>query len=137
MCWVDGWERRCRKTWRLKYENSNSIRFIFGNTEKIARTIENTLKAKHDTKIKKAKNASMFDVHNNDLIIIGSPTRIFEPTKAIRKFVKKIDFKNKLAKFRRRVVYGKLKQEKVFNLSTRKILRNNKRYIRSVLPNGS
>lgn len=61
---------------------------IFGNTEKIARSIGTAL-ASEDVKILKVTTADPAQI-NADLLIVGSPTRGFKPTPAITTFLAKI-----------------------------------------------
>lgn len=98
---------------------------FFGNTEKVARTLENTLKSKHDVKVRKVGNERMVDVYDSDLIIIGSPTRVFEPTKAIKSFVKMIDF-NKNSSLKTLVFDTRMDIEKV-NVKILKFLEKKKK----------
>jgi flavodoxin len=68
---------------------------VFGNTEKIARGISNSFseKEKHVNIFKVAdyKKEYLSDVN---LLIVGSPTRAFNPTKAINNFLKGISSKD-------------------------------------------
>ncbi|MDA3811071.1 MAG: hypothetical protein PF518_12180 [Spirochaetaceae bacterium] len=57
--------------------------FFFGNTEKISRIITNHLSEKHEVKMFKAGEIETGDLKDVDLLIIGSPTRAFEPTGTI------------------------------------------------------
>lgn len=61
---------------------------IFGNTEKIARSIGTAL-ASEDVQILKVTTADPAQI-NADLLIVGSPTRGFKPTPAITTFLAKI-----------------------------------------------
>lgn len=62
---------------------------FFGNTEKISRIISDHLSENHKVKIFKAEEIETRDLKDVDLLIIGSPTRAFEPTKSIITFIKK------------------------------------------------
>lgn len=71
---------------------------FFGNTEKVAKKLAQTLRGKHDvttTKVTALQADDTRKVFDSELLIIGSPTRVFQPTKAIKAFIKRIDFENK------------------------------------------
>ncbi|MBN2519847.1 MAG: flavodoxin family protein [Bacteroidales bacterium] len=63
---------------------------VFGNTGKVAQKIYNSFPDKDDVKICQIKYFEINDLKNKDVIIIGSPTRGFRPTEAIKKFIKGI-----------------------------------------------
>ncbi len=65
----------------------------FGNTERIALAIKDSISEKNHVIIKKISNFADKDLAGIELIVIGSPTRAFRPTEVIRKFLKKIDIK--------------------------------------------
>lgn len=62
----------------------------FGNTQEIAETIYNEIKNGNTIKLIKASEVEKSDHLDKDLIIIGSPTRAFSPTKQITNFTKSI-----------------------------------------------
>lgn len=57
---------------------------VYGNTEKIVKTIEDVLKGKHKVGLKKVTDAKLNDFQKKDLIIIGSPTHTGRATKAMQ-----------------------------------------------------
>ncbi len=65
----------------------------FGNTEKIAKEIFNTIPEKKDTVIVKVDGVDKTDIESFDLLIVGSPTRAFKMTKKISDFLKSLDEK--------------------------------------------
>jgi flavodoxin len=63
---------------------------VFGNTEKIARSIAKGLGTVHEVSVIKIGSATPDMIPASDLLIIGSPTRAFNPTPEIKAFVSKI-----------------------------------------------
>lgn len=63
---------------------------FFGNTEKIAKAIGNSLSPKENVEILQVSDMKPEQLIGLDLIIVGSPTRAFKPTKAIMHFLNKI-----------------------------------------------
>ena len=63
----------------------------FGNTERIALAIKDSISEKNHVVIKKVIDFVQGDLDGVELIVIGSPTRAFRPTEAITGFLKKID----------------------------------------------
>jgi flavodoxin I len=61
---------------------------VYGNTEKIAESIGNTIAG--DVKISHASQASLSDLKPINLLIVGSPTHAFRATKPIQTFIKSI-----------------------------------------------
>ncbi len=59
----------------------------FGNTQKIAKAIGQSIKGAQVIKIKNVKQDDIIDI---DLLIVGSPTRAFRPTKTISDFIKNL-----------------------------------------------
>ncbi len=57
---------------------------VYGNTEKIVKTIEDVLKGKHKVELKQVTDAKLKDFQKKDLIIIGSPTHTGRATKAMQ-----------------------------------------------------
>jgi flavodoxin len=62
----------------------------FGNTEKIAQTINNTLTPSNVVKLIHAKDAQISDLNSINLLIIGSPTQAGRPMPNIKVFLHKI-----------------------------------------------
>lgn len=60
---------------------------VFGNTEKIAKAIGDSLAELTSTEVVKVSEAKLEQLHGTDLLIVGSPTRAFKPTKAIVDFL--------------------------------------------------
>ena len=63
---------------------------VFGNTEKIAQSIGNALGAFMSVEVLKAETVKSGHISGVDLIIAGSPTRIFKPTAAMIRFLKNL-----------------------------------------------
>ncbi len=63
----------------------------FGNTERIALAIRDTIPENKHVIVKKISDFNNNDIEGVEVIIIGSPTRAFRPTEAITNFLKKID----------------------------------------------
>jgi len=63
---------------------------IFGNTEKIALAISNSLGSKENVETFRVSAIKSEQLVELSLLIVGSPTRAFRPTKAITNFLKKI-----------------------------------------------
>lgn len=63
----------------------------FGNTERIALAIKDSMPESKHVLVKKISEFSTNDLEGVEVIIIGSPTRAFRPTEAITGFLKKID----------------------------------------------
>lgn len=65
---------------------------IFGNTEMVAGNIKTAFeKNGDDVLISQVKGAHKHILQDIDLIVIGSPTRAFKPTKDIVNFIKSLD----------------------------------------------
>jgi flavodoxin len=62
----------------------------FGNTEKIAIHLHESLKDTHEVKLVKVHNVEKEDIKNLEFIVVGSPTRAFKATKAVMDFIRKI-----------------------------------------------
>jgi hypothetical protein len=60
----------------------------FGNTELVAKTIYETLKNEGSSKLIHVSEASDLDIEDFDLVVVGSPTRYYKPTKPIVQFVR-------------------------------------------------
>ena len=63
---------------------------VFGNTEQIARAIGSSLGSKENVETFRVSDIKSEQLIGLDLLIVGSPTRAFKPTKAITNFLKKI-----------------------------------------------
>ncbi|MEA4846151.1 MAG: flavodoxin family protein [Clostridiaceae bacterium] len=62
---------------------------VFGNTEKIAKAIGDSLDSE-STEVVRVSELKSEQLQGTDLLIVGSPTRAFKPTKAIVDFLIKI-----------------------------------------------
>jgi flavodoxin len=62
----------------------------FGNTELVATTIYNVLQQSHNSKLIHISEADELDIEDYDLVVVGSPTRYYKPTKPILEFVREI-----------------------------------------------
>jgi len=63
---------------------------VFGNTEKIAREIGAALAAAGEVEVVRVGDARLDQLSNLDLLVIGSPTRAFKATEAVRNFLRGI-----------------------------------------------
>jgi flavodoxin len=63
---------------------------FFGNTERIAQSIGNALGRPEDVGILRVGNVRPEQLAGLKLLIVGSPTRAFRPTPAIKNFLKSI-----------------------------------------------
>lgn len=63
---------------------------VFGNTEKIAQVIGNAMGSQAEVNILRVGNVKPEHLTGLDVLIVGSPTRGFKPTKAITNFLKRI-----------------------------------------------
>ena len=63
---------------------------FFGNTERIAQSIGNALGRPEDVGILRVGNVRPEQLAGIKLLIVGSPTRAFSPSPAIKKFLKSI-----------------------------------------------
>lgn len=61
---------------------------VFGNTEKVAKRISDSLDPQ--AKLVKVTDYNQTDLDGLDLLIVGSPTRAFNPTKDITDFLNKL-----------------------------------------------
>ncbi len=62
----------------------------FGNTEKVAASIKERLDPSGELILSRFNNASSDILENTDILILGSPTRAFRPTKSATDFLKKL-----------------------------------------------
>ncbi|NPV87132.1 MAG: flavodoxin family protein [Anaerolineae bacterium] len=60
---------------------------VFGNTEKIALAIGDALRAKEAVSVLKVEQATVDDMMEAALLVVGSPTRAFQPTPEIKKLL--------------------------------------------------
>ena len=63
---------------------------FFGNTERIARSIGNGLGGHQDGEVVRVGDVRLEQLAGLELLIVGSPTRAFSPSPAIKKFLKSI-----------------------------------------------
>jgi flavodoxin len=63
---------------------------FFGNTERIAQSIGNALGRQEDVGIIRVANVKPEQLTGLNLLIVGSPTRAFRPTPAIKNLLKSI-----------------------------------------------
>ncbi len=63
---------------------------VFGNTEQIAHAISDSLGSKENVETLRVNDVRIEKITGLDLLIVGSPTRGFRPTKAITNFLKRI-----------------------------------------------
>lgn len=63
---------------------------FFGNTEKIAQAIGNSLGSKENIETLRVSEVKPEQLIGLELLIVGSPTRVFRPTKTIMDFINKI-----------------------------------------------
>jgi len=63
---------------------------VFGNTEKIAQAISSSFGSKENVETLRISDVKSEKLIGLNLLIVGSPTRAFRPTKAITNFLKKI-----------------------------------------------
>jgi len=60
---------------------------FFGNTEQIARAVGSSLESKNQVEVVKIGDLKPEQLTGVELLIVGSPTRAFRPTKPIVKFL--------------------------------------------------
>lgn len=63
---------------------------FFGNTEKVAKAIGSALGSPNDVKVCRVSEMNQDLLKGVELLIVGSPTRAFSPTPAIKTFVKSL-----------------------------------------------
>ena len=61
---------------------------VFGNTEKLARAMGETLSSGNESAVLSVNETSPDKLRSIDLLIVGSPTRGFRPTEAIMNYLK-------------------------------------------------
>jgi flavodoxin len=59
----------------------------FNNTELIAQSVFKALEKHHEARILNVKDATKHDLEDVELLIVGSPTRAFRPTKDVVNFL--------------------------------------------------
>lgn len=62
----------------------------FGNTEKIAMSVAESLRAKADVQVMRVGEASPENLQGTDMLVVGSPTRGFRPSEATMAFFAKL-----------------------------------------------
>ena len=62
----------------------------FGNTERVSKTIGNSLGSSEEILVKRVGEVKMDDLEGIELVIVGSPTQRFRPTPATKDFLKRI-----------------------------------------------
>lgn len=62
----------------------------FGNTEKIAQEVAESLRAKAEVQLIRVTEASPENLHDVDLVVVGSPTRGFRPSEGTMAFFAKL-----------------------------------------------
>lgn len=63
---------------------------FFGNTEKVANKLYEILSKSQKTKLAHVSEAQNLNIEKYDLIVVGSPTRYYNPTPAITAFVREL-----------------------------------------------
>ena len=63
---------------------------VFGNTEKVAQAIKDALGSGDEVSLVKAGEAALEQLSGLEVLVVGSPTRGFRPTKTVTDFVKNI-----------------------------------------------
>ncbi len=62
----------------------------FGNTEKVAQAVCETLKSRGEAECRKVSEVDPGQLQGYDLLVVGSPTRAFQPSDGTKKFLKNI-----------------------------------------------
>ena len=60
---------------------------VFGNTEQIAQAIGKAFGSQEDVDVIRVSDAKLEQLAGLELLLVGSPTRAFRPTKAITDFL--------------------------------------------------
>ncbi len=63
---------------------------IYGNTQSIARSIGKALGPREDVETVKVSDVKEQQIAETDLLVVGSPTRAFRPTRPVSDFLKKL-----------------------------------------------
>jgi flavodoxin I len=66
---------------------------FFGNTQKIAEEVKCSLLKKHTVILKNVADVKKTDLKDIDLFVMGSPTRAFNPSENITKFINELSLK--------------------------------------------
>lgn len=61
---------------------------VFGNTEQVAQAMGKALEAQVDVTVRKVAEVQPEQMPDLDVLIVGSPTRAFSPTPAVRNLLK-------------------------------------------------
>ncbi len=90
---------------------------VFGNTEKIAQAIGNALSFRTSVEMLRVGDAKLEHLTDLDVLVVGSPTRVFKPTKTITNFLKSISKKGlkgvKVAAFDTRLTMSVIEESRV------------------------
>ncbi len=62
----------------------------FGNTEKVAQAVAQALESRGAVEVRKAKEVNPSQLQDLDLLVVGSPTRAFQPSDGTKQFLKGI-----------------------------------------------
>jgi len=63
---------------------------VFGNTKQIATAIGNSFDVNDEVEVLQVNNVNLEKLSDIELLIVGSPTRAFRPTKEISSFIDKM-----------------------------------------------
>jgi flavodoxin len=63
---------------------------LYGNTEKIAKTIGNTIGQQGEVEVVRVGDVKPFQLSGIELLVVGSPTQQFKPTTAMKGFLSSI-----------------------------------------------
>jgi flavodoxin len=63
---------------------------VFGNTERVARAVGEALDRSGDVEVLRVSKVSPEQLKRYDILIVGSPTRAFQPTGGTKKFLNRI-----------------------------------------------
>lgn len=76
--------------WRFSMNIMLVYDSVFGNTEKIARAVSSSIGSQENVRTIRVNDIQPDQLTGLDLLIVGSPTRAFRPTKEITGFLYKI-----------------------------------------------
>ncbi len=62
----------------------------FGNTEKVAQAVGEALQSRGDVQVRKVTEVQPDQLQGLDLLVVGSPTRAFQPSDGTKNFLKGI-----------------------------------------------
>jgi flavodoxin I len=95
----------------------------YGNTEKIAQAICNTLKQQSEVEMVRVGQAKLEQLQGIDLLVIGSPTQQFRATEAMRIFLESIPVNGlkgvKVAAFDTRLTQAFVDKNKILSVFER------------------